>query len=227
MQDRVEVILAEIRKLVAERETKPKRVVQYPAPFLTIAHSYGTWTLSDRSSKENLSLGRDIEFLTTQAYYQSKVFSPSGVLKMVSQIVLPNEKENMLNVLTGELWKDVVVEEGDTVVNSWLIPVVIVSKDEPIKAIWEVKKASMRTLINFMRESDLRNLNTLHIKATIIVKRDGDVKWGEPKIAHYQPLKEVRDEKLLLTVLELLKTFEEFRKAYNMQAIQNDEQFDL
>jgi len=221
MQNREE-LLNELLQFLAEPQPE-RRSVQFPAPFLTIDHKAGVWTLTDRANKETIPLSKEIEVATTQTFIQSKVFTSAGVLKAISQIVLPSERKNMLNILTGELWDEVEIQEGDVAINSWLIPVVI-STENYTKAIWEIKRTSMKAVINFIQENNLRNLNGLQVKLSLINRREGNMKkWAEPKITQYKSLKESTDDKLLTTALEFIKEFHGFRKQYNLQAIQNNE----
>jgi len=217
-----EDLLNELLQLLEEPQQERRRV-NYPAPFLSIDHKENTWTLVDRNTKEKYPLGKEIEIATTQTFIQTKVFTSAGVLRAMSQIVLPSEKRNMLNVITGDLWQNVEIGEDDVVINSWIVPVVI-KTDDYIKAIWEIKRTSLKAIINFLQENNLRNLNALQMKISLVSRREGNVKkWAEPKVLQFKSLKECQDDKLLVVVLEFIKAFHEFRKEFNLQAIQSNE----
>jgi hypothetical protein len=217
-----EDLLNELLQFLEEPQQERKRV-SYPAPFLSIDHKENTWTLVDRNTKEKYPLGKEIEIATTQTFVQTKVFTSAGVLRAMSQIVLPSERRNMLNVITGELWENVEIREDDVVINSWIVPTIIKTDKDYIKAIWEIKRTSLKAMINFLQENNLRNLNALQLKLSLVSRREGVKKWAEPKVLQFKSLKECQDDKLLVVALEFIKAFHEFRKEFNLQAIQSNE----
>jgi len=218
-----EDLLNELLQLLEEPQQERRRV-NYPAPFLSIDHKGNTWMLVDRNTKETHSLGKEIEIATTQTFIQTKVFTSAGVLRAMSQIVLLSERKNMLNVITGDLWQNVEIGEDDVVINSWIVPIIIKVDKDYIRAIWEIKRTSLKAMINFLQENNLRNLNALQMKLSLVSRREGNVKkWSEPKVVQFKSLKECQDDKLLAVVLEFIKAFHEFRKEFNLQAIQSNE----
>ena len=223
----LEALLKELQNILSEPQTE-RKTVQYPAKFLTIDHKSGSWQLVDRTTKEATLLQKDIKVVTGQVLLQSKIFTSAGLLRAISQIVLPSERKNMLDLISGELWSEKVeaLNDGDVVINSWLVPVVI--DGSYTKAIWEIKRTALKAVINFIQENNLKNLNGLMLKLSLINRKEGGMKkWSEPKIVEYSNITEVKDEKLLQTLLDFTREFQEFRKNYNLQAIQNEDLSDV
>jgi hypothetical protein len=162
-------------KQILQEEAKQSttQVPSYPAPQLKINHDKAVWMLG-----EGLELGNQLSFFVVKVFMQTTVFNSNGNLTLKSQIYTPKERNKALvlysmnGMFNGNLLVEALkrLDEAEfSVINSWVLPIVIVSK-EPLKAVWEAKRSSLKVLINFMREENLTTL-TGHELTVKLVKQ--------------------------------------------------------
>jgi len=196
--------------------------ISYPAPLLRINHDKAVWELQEEE------LGNQLSFFVVKTYMQTTVFNSNGNLVLKSQIYTPKERSKALvlysmnNVFTGNLLTEALkrLEETElTIINAWVLPIVIVSK-ELQKAVWEAKRSALKVLINFMREENLSTL-TGHLLDVKLVKQKSGVKmWSEPKAVSVKSVENVSDD-VLKVAYEFLTEFEQFRNQYNNLLFKN------
>ena len=219
MQDIKQVWKQLIQEEVKQNTTQ---VLSYPAPQLKINHDKAVWVLGEEE------LGNQLSFFVVKVLMQTTVFNSNGNLVLKSQIYTPRKRSKSLvlysmnDVFTGNLLVEALkrLEETElTIINAWVLPIVIVSR-EPIKAVWEAKRSSLKVLINFMRQENL-NILTGHEMSVKLVKQKSGVKtWSEPKVVSIKSVDSVSDE-VLKVAYEYLSEFEQFRTQYNNSLFRN------
>jgi len=219
MQDIKQVWKQLIQEEVKQNTTQ---VLSYPAPQLKINHDKAVWVLGEEE------LGNQLSFFVVKVFMQTTVFNSNGNLVLKSQIYTPRKRSKSLvlysmnDVFTGNLLVEALkrLEETElTIINAWVLPIVIVSR-EPIKAVWEAKRSSLKVLINFMRQENL-NILTGHEMSVKLVKQKSGVKtWSEPKVVSIKSVDSVSDE-VLKVAYEYLSEFEQFRTQYNNSLFRN------
>jgi hypothetical protein len=219
MQDIKQVWKQLIQEEVKQNTTQ---VLSYPAPQLRIDHDKVIWVLGEEE------LGNQLSFFVVKVFMQTTVFNSNGNLVLKSQIYTPKERSKSLvlysmnNVFTGNLLVEALkrLEETElTIINAWVLPIVIVSR-EPIKAVWEAKRSSLKVLINFMREENLNTLTGHELTVKLVKQKSGVKTWSEPKVVSIKSVDSVSDE-VLKVAYEYLSEFEQFRTQYNNSLFRN------
>ena len=219
MQDIKQVWKQLIQEEVKQNTTQ---VLSYPAPQLKINHDKAVWVLGEEE------LGNQLSFFVVKVLMQTTVFNSNGNLVLKSQIYTPKERSKSLvlysmnNVFTGNLLVEALkrLEETElTIINAWVLPIVIVSR-EPIKAVWEAKRSSLKVLINFMREENLNTLTGYEMSVKLVKQKSGVKTWSEPKVVSIKSVDSVSDE-VLKVAYEYLSEFEQFRTQYNNSLFRN------
>jgi len=219
MQDIKQVWKQLIQEEVKQNTTQ---MLSYPAPQLKINHDKAVWVLGEEE------LGNQLSFFVVKVLMQTTVFNSNGNLVLKSQIYTPKERSKSLvlysmnNVFTGNLLVEALkrLEETElTIINAWVLPIVIVSR-EPIKAVWEAKRSSLKVLINFMREENLNTLTGHELTVKLVKQKSGVKTWSEPKVVSIKSVDSVSDE-VLKVAYEYLSEFEQFRTQYNNSLFRN------
>jgi hypothetical protein len=222
--------IKQVWKQLVQEEVKQSstQVLGYPAPQLRINHDKAVWVLGEQE------LGNQISLFIVKTFMQTTIFNSNGNLVLKSQIYTPKERNKALvlysmnGVFTGNLLVEALkrFEETElTIINAWVLPVVIVAK-EPIKAVWEAKRSALKVLINFMREENLTTLTGQELTAKLVRQKSGVKNWSEPKIISIKTVDSVSDE-VLKTAYEFLSEFEQFRTQYNNSLFKNTSDTDL
>ncbi len=217
--------IRETWKQIIQEEAKQSatQVLSYPAPQLKIDHDKAIWVLG-----EGQELGNQISFFIVRVFMQTTVFNSNGNLVLKSQIYTPRERNKALvvysmnNVFTGSLLVEALkrLEETElTIINAWVLPVVIVVQ-EPIKAVWEAKRSSLKVLINFMREENISTLTGHELSVKLVKQKSGVKTWSEPKVISVRTVDTVSDN-VLKVAYEYLSEFEQFRTQYNNSLFRN------
>jgi len=223
--------IREAWKQILQEEAKQSstQVLSYPAPVLKIDHNEAVWVFG-----EGQKLGNQISFFITKVFMQTTVLNSNGNLVLKSQIYVPRERSKALvlysmnGVFTGNLLVEALKRLEETeliIINAWVLPVVIVAQ-EPIKAVWEAKKSSLKTLINFMREENLTTLTGHELSVKLVKQKSGMKIWSEPKVVSVKSVDNVSDN-ILKTAYEFLSEFEQFRSQYNNSLFKNTSDTDL
>ncbi len=170
---------------------------------------------------------------------QTTVVNLNGSLVLKSQIYTPKEKSRALvlysidgqftNTLLTEALRHI-DETEFTVINSWILPVIITSppqnQKEPIKAWWNANRSALKALINLLKEEQLKSLTGYEITSKLIKQRAGMKTWAEPKIVNIKNLDSV-SENTLKIAYEYLTTWESFRVQYNSVIFKKQEDTSL
>jgi len=211
-------------KQLIQEEVKQSttQMISYPAPQLRINHDKAVWELGEEEFSNQLS------FFVVRVYAQTTVFNSNGNLVLKSQIYAPKERTKALvlysmnGVFTGNLLVEALkrLEETElTIINAWVLPVVVVLK-EPVKAVWEAKRSSLKVLINFIREENLSTLTGHELTVKLVKQKSGMKTWSEPKVVSTKTVDGVSDE-VLKVAYEYLSEFEQFRTRYNNTIFKN------
>ena len=199
--------------------------VAYPTKIFGVDHQQAVFTLTDRATKEQEIIGSRAEFVLLRAYLQTRVFTMMGVLKYISQIVLPNEKRNMLELKTSLKWSEVAssIKDEDNVVNILVVPILLIRNGNYEKYIAEFKGIILKNLIDFRANEKLNNLNGLILNVEL-KKRDLKIrKYAELEVIAFRKLLDEKDEKLFQVAYDWLTEFEDWRKKYDVvQALSNE-----
>jgi len=211
-------------KQIVQEEAKQSttQVISYPAPQLRIDHDKAIWILGEEE------FGNQLSFFVAKVFMQTTVFNSNGNLVLKSQIFNPKERSKALvlysmnGIFTGNLLVEALKrleEEEFSVINAWVLPIVIVSK-EPIKAVWEAKRSALKVLINFMREENLNTLTGHELTVKLVKQKSGVKTWSEPKVVSVKSADSVSDD-VLKIAYEYLSEFEQFRTQYNNSLFKN------
>jgi hypothetical protein len=211
-------------KQIVQEEAKQSstQTISYPAPQLRINHDKAIWVLGEEE------LGNQLSFFVAKVFMQTTVFNSNGNLVLKSQIYTPKERSKALvlysmnGVFTGNLLVEALKrleEEEFSVINAWVLLIVIVSK-EPIKAVWEAKRSALKVLINFMREENLNTLTGHELTVKLVKQKSGVKTWSEPKVVSIKNVDSVSDD-VLKIAYEYLSEFEQFRTQYNNSLFKN------
>jgi hypothetical protein len=219
--------IKQVWKQLMQEEAKQStaQVLSYPAPQLRIEHDKAVWLLNGEQE-----LGNQLSLFVVRTYAQTTVFNSNGNLVLKSQIYTPRERSKALvlysmnNVFTGNLLVEALKrleEEEFTIINAWVLPVVIVSQ-ELTKAVWEAKRSALKVLINFMREENISTLTGHQLDVKLVKQKSGVKMWSEPKVVAVKSVENV-DEKVLKIAYEFLSEFEQFRTKYNNSVFSSPE----
>jgi len=217
-------------KQILQEEVKQSstQVLSYPTPQLKIDHDKTVWVL------EGQELGNQISLFVVKVYMQTTVFNSNGNLVLKSQIYTPRERSKALvlysmnGVFTGNLLAEALkrLDEAEfSVINSWVLPIVIVSK-ELLRAVWEAKRSALKVLINFMREENILTLTGHQLDVKLVKQKSGMKIWSEPKVVSVKSVEIVSDD-VLKVAYEYLSEFERFRTQYNNSLFKNTTDSDL
>ena len=201
-----------------QEEAKPSTSLpSYPAPQLKINHDKAIWTLEDQE------IGNQVAVFIVKTYSQTTIFNSNGNLVLKSQIFTPREKPRALvlyslggqftHTLLTEALKNI-NEAEFSVINSWILPVIITTSKEPQKAVWEAKRSALKSLINLMKEETINNLAGYELTLKLVKQKNGVKIWAEPKVISVKPLDNIPEDTLKLGY-EYLSEFEQFRIKYN------------
>jgi hypothetical protein len=224
--------IKDVWKQILQEEVKQNssQVLSYPAPQIKINHDKAIWMLGDAEE-----LGNQLSFFVVRTYAQTTVFNSNGNLVLKSQIFVPRERNKALvlysmnGIFTGQLLVEALKrleEEEFSVINSWLLPIVITSTKEPTKAIWEAKRSALKVLINFMREENLNTLTGHELTVKLVKQKSGVKQWSEPKVIGVKSIENV-DEVVLKVAYDYLSEFEQFRTKYNNSIFSNTQEDDI
>jgi len=224
----------QVWKEMLEQEAKPATSLpQFPERPLKIDHDKAVWVLSN--GEATAELGNQVSMFVVRTYLQSTVFNADGRLVLKSQLYTPREKQKALvlyslggqftNTLLAEALRHIDDTEF-TVINSWILPVVITSQKDPVKAWWEAKRSSLKALINLMKEEGIRSLVGYEITAKLIKQKNGMKMWSEPKITSLKNFETVQ-ENVLEIAHEYLTTWESFRVQYNSFSFKKQQEDDI
>jgi len=216
------------KQLQAEESKTSASVPSYPAPQLRIDHDKAVWMLGEQE------IGNQLSFFVCKVYAQTTVFNSNGNLVLKSQIYAPRERNKALvlysmnGVFTGNLLVEALKrleEEEFSVINAWVLPIIIVSQ-EPLKAVWEAKRSSLKVLINFMREENISTLTGHELTVKLVKQKSGVKQWSEPKVIGMKSVDAVSDD-VLKVAYEFLSEFEQFRTKYNNSVFSNAPEDDI
>jgi hypothetical protein len=221
----------EVWKQLQQEEAKPTTSLPtYPALQLKINHDKAIWTLG-----EEQELGNQVSVFIAKTYAQTTIFNSNGNLVLKSQIFTPKERSKALvlyslggqftNTLLVEALKNI-NEEEFSVINAWILPVVITSTKEPVKAVWEAKRSALKSLINFMKEENINSLTGYELTIKLVKQKNGVKIWAEPKVMSMKHVDNIPDN-ILKTAYEYLTEFEQFRVKYNSAVFRRTDNDDL
>jgi len=224
----------QVWKELQEQETKPATSLPvFPEKQLKIDHDKAVWILSNGEAPTEL--GNQISMFIVRNYLQTTVFNADGRLVLKSQLYTPKERNKALVLyslggqFTNTLLTEALRQIDDTeftVINSWILPVIITSQKEPIKAWWDAKRSSLKALINLMKEEGIKSLVGYEITAKLIKQKNGMKTWSEPKITSIKNLEAV-SENILKLAHEYLTVWESFRIQYNSFVFRKQEDGDI
>ncbi|MDM7320302.1 MAG: hypothetical protein P3W91_001070 [Fervidobacterium sp.] len=205
------------KQLQAEEAKSSVSLPAYPAQQLKINHDKASWILEEQE------LGNQVSMFVIKTFAQTTVFDSNGRLILKSQIYTPREKAKALvlysiggqytNTLLTEALKNI-NEDEFSVVNSWILPVVITSTKKLQKAVWEAKRSALKSLINFMKEESINRLSGYELKTKLVKQKNGVKIWSEPKVVGAKSVEYV-DEDILKFAYEYFTEFEQFIVKYN------------
>jgi hypothetical protein len=212
-------------KQLQQEEAKPSvSLPTYPAPQLKINHDKAIWTLG-----EEQELGNQVSVFIVKTYAQTTIFNSNGNLVLKSQIFAPRERNKALvlyslggqftNTLLVEALKNI-NEDEFSVINAWILPVIITSTKEPQKAVWEAKRSALKSLINFMKEEGISGLTGYELTIKLVKQKNGVKIWAEPKVVGVKHVDNVPDD-VLKIAYDYLTEFEQFRVKYNSAVFRN------
>ncbi len=216
-------------KQLQQEEARPTTSLPtYPAPQLRINHDKALWVLGEVEGQE---LGNQVSVFIVKTYAQTTIFNSNGNLVLKSQIFTPKERTKALvlyslggqftNTLLTEALKNI-NEDEFSVINSWILPVVITSTKEPQKAVWEAKRSALKSLINFMKEEGISSLTGYELVIKLVKQKNGVKIWAEPKVVGLKHVDNLPDD-VLKTAYEYLTEFEQFRVKYNTTVFRRDD----
>jgi len=218
-------------KQLQQEEAKPTTSLPtYPAQQLKINHDKAIWTLG-----EEQELGNQVSVFVVKTYAQTTIFNSNGNLVLKSQIFTPKErgKALVLYSLSGQFTNTLLVEalknineEEFSVINSWILPVVITSTKETVKAVWDAKRSALKSLINFMKEENISSLTGYELTIKLVKQKNGVKVWAEPKVVSMKHVDNLSDD-ILKTAYEYLTEFEQFRVKYNSAVFRRTDNDDL
>ena len=213
------------KEFISEEAKSSASLPSFPAKQLKINHDEAVWMLEDQK------LSNQISIFIVRTYMQTTIFNPDGRLVLKSQIYTPKERNKALvlyslggqftNTLLTETLRQI-EEQEFSVINSWIIPVVITSQKEPTKAWWDAKKTSLKVLINFMKEEQISSLTGYELVVKLVKQKNGMKIWSEPKVIAIRNL-EVLSENVLKVAHEYLVEWEQFRIKYNTSSFKQDQ----
>jgi len=223
--------IRETWKQLQAEETRPTTSLPtYPAPLLKINHDKAIWILG-----EEQELGNQVSLFIVKTYAQTTIFNSNGNLVLKSQIFSPRERNKALvlyslggqftNTLLTEALKNI-NEEEFSVINAWILPVVITSNKELQKAVWEAKRSALKSLINFMKEESINSLTGYELTIKLVKQKNGVKIWAEPKVVGVKHVDNISDD-ILKTAYDYLTEFEQFRVKYNTSVFRRTEDEDL
>jgi hypothetical protein len=206
-------------KQLQQEEVKPTTSLPtYPAPQLRINHDKAVWTIG-----EEQELGNQVSVFVVKTYAQTTIFNSNGNLVLKSQIFAPRERNKALvlysmggqftNTLLVEALKNI-NEDEFSVINAWILPVVITSTKEPLKAVWEAKRSALKSLINFIKEESISSITGYELTIKLVKQKNGVKIWAEPKVVGVKHVDNLSDD-ILKIAYEYLTEFEQFRLKYN------------
>jgi hypothetical protein len=211
--------IREAWKQLQQEEVKPATsLLTYPAPQLRINHDKAVWTIG-----EEQELGNQVSVFVVKTYAQTTIFNSNGNLVLKSQIFAPRERNKALvlysmggqftNTLLVEALKNI-NEDEFSVINAWILPVVITSTKEPLKAVWEAKRSALKSLINFIKEESISSITAYELTIKLVKQKNGVKIWAEPKVVGVKHVDNLSDD-ILKIAYEYLTEFEQFRLKYN------------
>jgi hypothetical protein len=217
--------IKEVWKELVSEEAKPSvSLPSFPAKQLKINHDEAVWMLEDQK------LSNQISMFVVRTYMQTTIFNTDGRLVLKSQIYTPKERSKALvlyslggqftNSLLTEALKHI-EEQEFSVINSWILPVVITSQKEPAKAWWDAKRSSLKVLINLMKEEQINTLSGYELVVKLVKQKNGVKMWSEPKVMAIRNI-EVLSENILKLAHEYLVEWEQFRIKYNASSFKQD-----
>ena len=172
---------------------------------------------------EEQELGNQVSAFIVKTYSQTTIFNADGKLVLKSQIYAPRERNKALvlyslggqftNTLLTEALKNI-NEDEFSVINAWILPVVITNTQELQKAVWEAKRSALKSLINFMKEEAISGLTGYELTIKLIKQRNGVKIWAEPKVVGVKSVDHISED-ILKLAYEYLTEFEQFRIRYN------------
>jgi hypothetical protein len=212
-------------KQLQQEEAKPSvSLPSFPAKQLKINHDEAVWMLEDQK------LSNQISMFVVRTYMQTTIFNTDGRLVLKSQIYTPKERSKALvlyslggqftNTLLTEALKHI-EEQEFSVINSWILPVVITSQKEPAKAWWDAKRSSLKVLINLMKEEQINTLSGYELVVKLVKQKNGVKMWSEPKVMAIRNI-EALSENILKLAHEYLVEWEQFRIKYNASSFKQD-----
>jgi len=223
--------IKQVWKQLAAEERKPSASLPtYPAPQIKINHDKAVWMLG-----EDQELGNQVSVFVLSTYSQSTVFNADGKLVLKSQIYAPRERSKALvlysiggqftNTLLTEALRTI-NEDEFSVINAWVLPVVITSTKEQVKAVWEARRSALRSLINFLKEEGLPSLTGHEISVKLLKQRNGVKLWAEPKVVGVKSVDHISDD-VLKIAHEYLTEFEQFKVRYNTTVFRSQNSDDM
>jgi len=223
----------QVWKEMLEQEAKPaSSLPTFPGPQLKIDHDKAVWVLN--LNGETVELGNQVSMFVVRMYMQTTVFNADGRLVLKSQLYTPREKQKALvlyningqftNTLLAEALRHIDDTEF-TVINSWILPIIITSTKEPTKAWWDAKRSALKALINLMKEEGIKSLAGYEIAAKLIKQKNGMKMWSEPKITNLKNFEAVPENSLKIAH-EYLTTWESFKVQYNSFSFKKQQEDD-
>lgn len=223
--------IREAWKQLQQEEAKPTTSLPtYPAPQLRINHDKAIWMLG-----EEQELGNQMSVFIVRTYAQTTIFNSNGNLVLKSQIFTPRERNKALvlysmggqftNTLLVEALKNI-NEDEFSVINAWILPVVITSTKEPVKAVWEAKRSALKSLINFIKEEGINSLTGYELTIKLVKQKNGVKIWAEPKVVGIKHVDNLSDD-MLKVAYDYLTEFEQFRVKYNTTVFRKPDNDDI